>query len=85
MRSTARDLIEHIEQTITGCRADLEATVDRLDAAIALRDLFFENVDDSACPLDDAVAAMTATEVDRARFAALTERMSPTPNKEHPT
>ena len=83
MRSTARDLAEHIEQIITGCRADLEATVDRLDAALALREMFFEAVDDSACPIDDAIDAMTTTEVDRARFAALTERMSPTATKEH--
>lgn len=80
-RTSARDLIEHIEATVTTCRADLEATVDRLGAALELRELFYAAVDDTDWSLDAAVDAMTPDEVARARFAALTDRMSP--KKEH--
>ena len=86
MRSTARAVAEHLEATITRCRADLEATVDRLDAAIALREMFYAAEVDLDGSADSALAAMTSDEVAAARYAALVARAfpEPTPTKEHP-
>lgn len=77
----ARDLIEHIERTISDLRADLEATVDRLDAATSLREMFFAADIDPDGTADEAMNALTANEVDRARFAALSARMIPEPKE----
>lgn len=86
MHSTARAVAEHLEATITGCRDELEATVDRLDAAIALREVFYASAVDLDGSADNAIAAMTADEVAAARYAALVHRAFPeptTPTKEH--
>ena len=85
IHGTARSLAEHIERTITGCRDDLEATVARLDAAIALREMFYAAEVDLEGSADNAIAAMSTDEVAAARFAALVSRAFPEPKKEqHP-
>lgn len=84
IHGTARSLAEHIERTITGCRDDLEATVARLDAAIALREMFYAAEVDLEGSADNAIAAMSTDEVASARFAALVARAFPEPKKEHP-
>lgn len=85
IHGNARSLAEHIERTITGCRDELEATVDRLDAAIALREMFYAAEVDLEGSADNAIAAMSTDEVASARFAALVARAFPEPKKEqHP-
>ena len=77
--STARAVAEHLERTITAARAELEATVDRLDAAVALREMFHAADVDPDDTASSALAAVTADEVAAARYAALVHRAFPEP------
>lgn len=82
--ASARDFAEHLERTIADTGREIEALVDRHDAAVALREMFYAADVGPDATFDEAVAAMTPTEVDRARLAVLSERMTPNPDKETP-